>query len=33
VGNTGWTLIDVKGTTATFRKNGEIRTLSDQEFF
>jgi hypothetical protein len=33
VGSTGWTLIDVKGTTATFRKNGEIRTLSDQEFF
>jgi hypothetical protein len=33
VGSTGWTLIDVKGTTATFRKNGEIRTLADQEFF
>ncbi|MFM2431490.1 MAG: hypothetical protein RLZZ511_2703 [Cyanobacteriota bacterium] len=27
--NTGWRLIDVKGTKAEFRKNGEVRTISD----
>jgi hypothetical protein len=27
--NTGWRLIEVKGTKAEFRKNGEVRTLSD----
>jgi hypothetical protein len=33
VGSSGWTLIKVEGTKATFRKNGEFRTLSDGEFF
>jgi hypothetical protein len=29
VGSSGWTLVDVKGNQATFRKNGEFRTLAD----
>jgi hypothetical protein len=33
VGSSGWTLIKVEGTKATFRKNGEFRTLTDGEFF
>jgi hypothetical protein len=33
VGSSGWTLIKVEGSKATFRKNGEFRTLSDGEFF
>ncbi len=33
VGSSGWSLIKVEGTKATFRKNGEFRTLSDGEFF
>jgi hypothetical protein len=31
VGSTGWTLIKVDGTRATFRKNGEFRTLGEGE--
>ncbi len=33
VGSTGWTLIKVEDLKATFRKNGEFRTVSDGEFF
>ncbi|MBE9029874.1 hypothetical protein IQ266_09060 [filamentous cyanobacterium LEGE 11480] len=33
VGSTGWTLVEVKDSKATFRKNGEFRTLADGESF
>jgi hypothetical protein len=32
VGSSGWTLVEVKDGRATFRKNGEFRTLADGEF-
>ncbi len=33
VGETGWTLVNVQGNQATFRKNGKFRSLSDGESF
>lgn len=33
VGSTGWSLVKVEDTKATFRKNGEFRTIADGESF